>query len=106
MNLTFNADTGRNRSMSSGASFDSNKFIRAKIMQLIDPANSNNIRFTAEFESAVEGSNPTESNELFDAFKIAALAYASKVGIKLTQTEINYAYELYMGVNPWTKAIS
>jgi nucleoside recognition membrane protein YjiH len=105
MNLTYDADTVRNRSMSSGVSFDSNKFMRAGIMQLIDPANHNNIRFTAEFESAVEGSITTESNELSDAFKIAALAYASKVGVKLTQTEINYAYDLYMGINPWTKAI-
>src|SRR5690349_21463025 len=91
--------------MSFGASFDANKFIGAEIMQLINPANPKNIRFTAEFESAVE-SNLFKSNDVSDAFRNAALAYASKADVKLTQIEIDYATDLYMGINPWTKSAS
>jgi hypothetical protein len=107
MNTTYNAVIGSIRRMSSGVSFDANKFIEAKIMQLIDPDNPNNIRFTAEFESAVEEeSNHSESNDVSDAFKIAVLAHAGKAGVKLTQIEIDYAADLYMGINAWTKSSS
>jgi hypothetical protein len=40
--------------MSSGMTFDSDKFIQAKIIQLIEPDNPKNFRFTIDFENAVE----------------------------------------------------
>ena len=88
-----------------GVSFDVDKFIQAKIMQLIEPANPKNIRFTPAFESTVE-SKRSELHDIPDAFRNVALAYANKSGIRLTQIEINYAADLYMGVNPWTRSSS
>lgn len=85
-----------------GVSFDVNKFIQAKIMQLVEPANPKNIRFTPEFESTVE-SKCSKLHDIRDASRNVALVYANKSGIRLTQIEIYYAADLYMGINPWTR---
>jgi hypothetical protein len=83
-------------------SFDSDKFIQAKIMQLIELNYPKNFKFTAEFEAAVE-IELSKTNDINDAFRNASLTYAQKSGVSLTDIEIKYAMDLYLGINPWTK---
>jgi hypothetical protein len=88
-----------------GVSFNVEKFIKAKIMELADPATPKNMKFTAEFENAVE-SIQSESNDISDVFRVVALSYANESGVNLTRIEMDYASDLYMGINPWTKSSS
>ena len=81
---------------------DVEKFIRCKIMQLIEPSNPSNIKFTNTFESAVEN-KLLSMNDIKEAFRNAALVLAAGSGVILVETEIDYAADLYVGVNPWTK---
>lgn len=85
-------------------SFDPDKFIQAKIMQLVEPANPKNFRFAAEFEIAVED-ELSKTNDISDAFLRVALTCAKKSGVGLTDNEIKYAMDLYVGINPWTKTL-
>lgn len=88
--------------MSSGVSFDSEKFIQAKIMELMDPNNPNDFRFTTEFERAVED-KLLDNADIKNAFRNIALTYGTRSGTNLTEIEIEYATDLYLGINPWTK---
>ena len=82
--------------------FDSDKFIQANIMQLIDQGNPKNFKFTAEFELAVEN-KLSKIDNIEEAFRIVALAFAMKKSVYFTDLEISYARDLYLGINPWTK---
>jgi hypothetical protein len=82
--------------------FDSDKFIQANIMELIDQGNPKNLKFTAEFELAVEN-KLSEIDNIEEAFRIVALAFAMKENVDLADLEINYATDLYLGINPWNK---
>ena len=81
---------------------DVEKFIRCKIMQLVEPSNPKNIGFTNAFENEVEN-KLVSTNDVKEAFRNVALAYAAGSGVNLDETEIDYAADLYVGVNPWTK---
>jgi hypothetical protein len=83
-------------------SFNSDKFIQAKIMQLIEPTYPKNFKFTVEFENAVEN-ELSKTNDINDAFTNVSSIYAQKSGVSLTDMEIRYAMDLYLGINPWTK---
>ena len=71
-------------------------------MQLIDPTDPSNIKFTNTFEIAVEN-KLLSTNEIKEAFRNAAVAFAAGSGVFLGETEMDYAADLYVGVNPWTK---
>ncbi len=83
-------------------SFSSDKFIQAKIMQLVDQDNPDNFRFTSEFESAVENKLSLLA-DIKTAFKSVAQEYAIKANVTLTDLEIAYAADLFIGINPWNK---
>ena len=71
-------------------------------MKLIDARNPKNIGFTNAFENAVEKKLDSTS-DIKAAFRVVALAYAAGSGIILGEIEIEYAADLYVGVNPWSK---
>jgi hypothetical protein len=84
-------------------SFDSNKFIKVKIMELIDLANPKNLRFTAEFENAMENKSSAIGNSK-KAFGDTVMDFAIGSDIGFTDIEIEYAMDLYNGINPWTRS--
>ena len=71
-------------------------------MQLVEPSNPKNIGFTNAFEEEVEN-KLVSTNDVKEAFRNVALAYAAGSSVNLDETEIDYAADLYVGVNPWTK---
>lgn len=83
-------------------SFDLNKFVQAEIMELIDPTDPKNFRFTAKFENAAEYKSSTTGNSE-ETFRSIVMDFAMRSDIGFTDLEIEYAMDLYNGNNPWTK---
>ena len=88
--------------MPSGVNFSADRLVQAKIMELVDPNNPENFRFSAEFERAMED-QLSEDADIRKVLRKVALAYATKSGADLTDMDIEYATDLYLGINPWTK---
>lgn len=89
--------------MPSGLNFSADRLVQAKIMELVDPNNPKNFRFSAEFERAME-EQLSDDADIKNVFRKVALAYATKLGADLRDIDIEYATDLYLGINPWTKA--
>jgi len=73
-------------------------------MKLIDARNPKNISFTNAFENAAE-KKLVSTRDIKEAFRDVALAYAAGSGVILGEIEIEYAADLYVGVNPWSKGL-
>ena len=86
----------------SGVNFSADRLVQAKIMELVDPNNPKNFRFSTEFESSMEG-QLSDDADIKNVFRKLALAYATKLGVNLMDIDIKYATDLYLGINPWTK---
>ena len=71
-------------------------------MQLVDQDNPDNFLFTPEFESAVENALSILA-DIKTAFRSVAQECAKKANVTLTDLEIAYAADLFLGINPWNK---
>ena len=86
----------------SGVNSSADRLVQAKIMELVDPNNPKNFRFSTEFESSME-KQLSDDADIKNVFRKVALAYATKLGVNLIDIDIEYATDLYLGMNPWTK---